>query len=418
MIPGVDMQKPVGDVFSTPNPLLRKRNQETFKKIVEKNEDHRVLREAVKRISKRVFDKECDINKPEEFPVLEPNFNWKGLRQRFEEADSASSFVQVLRAGVQTAVNAAYQDPIDLTYEDWVSVMPSSKDTELYAPLHGITFPREIGRQEKYPEARAVGMNISLRNRKFGLKYAVEKELLEDDQTGQFVNNSKLLGEYMRYVLEVWCYGKLASVANMQYADLEIPITETKESDEPSSWPWVPASTGMVGGGFNRPATFTLLTQPALQVAKTTLLNQKNKLGLKLPVNGRRILCGPNQSFDASVILNSTFYPSGAAAAGATGGAFAINPVKGIADLSVAIWIGKNDGTFNGDSYAWYLVDDRKPWFVAQLRSPISVEQENPQSGASFETDVYQFKSSMRGNADFIDSRFAYQGNDGSITPS
>jgi hypothetical protein len=43
------------------------------------------------------------------------------------------------------------------------------------------------------------------------------------------------------------------------------------------------------------------------------------------------------------------------------------------------------------------------------------VEAEARNSGASFEYDVLRFKARMRGNADFIDSRFAWQGNNGSV---
>src|SRR5690606_24611747 len=152
--------------------------------------------------------------------------------------DSASSFPQVLRAGIQNIVNAAYQDTLDVTYEDWVQVVPSKLNTELYAPLQGIGFPSQVGQQEKYPEVGAAGLNLKLPNRKFGTLYAVEMELLEDDTTGQFEQQTRLLGEYMRYLTEAWVYGKLASASNMEYGGLSIPPTETKPADESASYPW------------------------------------------------------------------------------------------------------------------------------------------------------------------------------------
>jgi hypothetical protein len=89
--------------------------------------------------------------------------------------------------------------------------------------------------------------------------------------------------------------------------------------------------------------------------------------------------------------------------------------VEGTADLTVSRFMFKNDGTCNGDSSAWYLVDGSKPWFVMQQYSGPIVEQENPLSGQSFERDVSRFKCSVIFQADHIDSRFAYQGNDGSV---
>ena len=115
------------------------------------------------------------------------------------------------------------------------------------------------------------------------------------------------------------------------------------------------------------------------------------------------------------MLINSTYYPSGAAAAGATGGAFAINPLHSIADITVSRFMFKSDGTVSGDSKAWYLLDDSKPWFVLQLREAVSVIQEAPNSGSDFALDEVRFKARSRMNADFIDPRFAYQGNDGSV---
>lgn len=411
-----DLATKLSGGFSTPNVKYRENAAKVYKKAIAEGDTQVELRESMKHTSQRLFGQACDITNPAEFPVTEDSFSWKAVKKAcMKEADSASTFSQVLRAGIQTIVNSAYLETLETTNEDWVKTIPSKMDTELYAPLHGISFPREVGRQEKYPEARAAGLDIKLPNRKYGQLYAVEKELIMDDQTGQFQSQVRLLGEYMRYLIEALCYGKLASVANMQYAEFEIPISETQPSDE-AVYPWAPASTPFVGGGYNRPATYGALQQGTLQTAKTTLMNQKNKLGLKMAVNGKRLLIGPTLSFDAAVILNSSYFPSVlSGSAGAVGQSFAINPVKGLADISVTRFMFKNDGTCNGDSTAWYLVDDSKPWFVMQLREAVAVEQEAPNSGAAFERDIYRWKVSMRGNADFIDPRFAFQGNNGSV---
>lgn len=353
------------------------------------------------------------ITNAEKFPVMKEGWSWTKFKQKLDmrEADASSSFPQFLRAGLQTIMNGAYQ-ATGTTYEDWVHVVPSSKDTEIYAPNHGVSFPRQVGPSEPYPEVGVAALNLQLKNYKFGDMYVVEKELLDDDQSGTFQQQAALMGEYMKVIAEVLCYGKLASVANMQYINYSIPVSETKPSTE-SVYPW---STSLTGGGANRPGTYTILTQAGVQNAKIGLMNQKNLQGIKMMVNGTRIVIGPSQEFDAAVLLNSAYYPSGAPAAGSTGGAFAINPIKGIADLTVSRFVFKNDGTVSGDSKAWYLMDDSKPWFVQQLREAVTVTQEAPNAGKSFELDQYRFKAMSRMNADFIDPRFAWQGNDGSIT--
>lgn len=359
------------------------------------------------------------------FPVMEAGFDWNRAAQKcgymsvehaFKEADSASSFVQVLRAGVQTIVNNMYQS-VPTTFESWVTTVNSKKDTELYAPLHGISFLREVGRQELYGESRAAGLDIKLKNRKYGTMFAVEKELLENDQTGQFAQQAGLLGEYAKIAIEAIVMAKLAGVftggVEAQYADLRIPNTETKPASE-SAYPW---STALVGGGANRPSSYGVLSQPNVQAAFITLMNQKNLLGLKMSVDPNRLIIGPAFRFDAAVLLNSSFYPSvPSATAGAVGGAFSINPIESIAALTVSRFMFKNDGTVDGTSKAWYLVDDKKPWFVTQIRQAAEVTQENPNAGQSFDRDIIRFKLSLQANADHIDPRFAYQGNDGSVT--
>ena len=133
-----------------------------------------------------------------------------------------------------------------------------------------------------------------------------------------------------------------------------------------------------------------------------------------MSVMPNRILISPKNQFDAAVLLNSSYYPTGATA-GSTGGAFAINPIKGVADLTVVRYMFDHLGAVNSQTTAWYLVDDSKPWFVLQMREAVTVQQESPVAGTSFEKDEIRFKARSRFQADFIDPRFAWQGNNGSV---
>lgn len=385
---------------------MRERNEAVIKKAVNENKEMKKYREGFK----ARFG--IDPMDAEKFPVNKPGFSWSKLQEKLalKEADSSSAFTQFLRAGIQSITNAMYE-ATPTTFEDWVTVVQSSKDTELYAPNHGVAFPRQVGPSEKYPEVGAAALDIQLKNYKFGAIYALEKELLEDDQTGSFQRQAGFLGEYMKILAEVLCYGKLASVSGMKYIDYSIPVSETKPSGE-SVYPW---STALIGGGATKPASYGSLTQANVQSGIVGLMNQKNLQGIKMLVQPNRLLLGPATSFDASVLMHSAYYPSGAAAAGNVGGAFAINPIKGLLDITVSRFIFKNDGTVSGDSKAWYIVDDSKPWFVLQIREAVSVEQEATNAGTSFEVDQIRFKGKTRMNADHIDPRFAWIGNDGSV---
>lgn len=363
-----------------------------------------------------------DMVDKKKFPVTEANFSWAKVANKlgypsvdavFKEADSSSTFVQVLRAGIQMIVNSMYET-VPTTFESWVTTVNSTKDTEPYAPLHGVSFLREVGKQEIYGESRAAGLDLKLKNRKYGTLFAVEKELLEDDQTGQFAKQAGLLGEYAKLAIEAIVYAKLAGVftggALAQYAELVIPNTETKPSYE-ANYPW---STALRGGGANRPAAYGAFNQTNIQNGFIGLMNQLNLLGLKMSVDPKRLLVGPTKRFDAAILLNSSFYPSvPSATPGTPGATFAVNPIESIAALTVSRFMFSNDGTVSGSSTAWYLMDDSKPWFVTQIRQAAEVIQEAPNAGQSFDRDVVRYKLSMRVNADHIDPRFAWQGSDG-----
>lgn len=397
------------------------KNTQAIQKNLWENKEVKWMRESFQK--KHGFD----FADSKKFPVMESGFDWNKVAKKcgypsldvaFKESDSSSSFVQVLRAGVQSVVNSMYMS-VPTTYEAWTTTVNSNKNTELYAPLHGVSFLREVGAQEIYGESRAAGLDIKIVNRKYGTLFSVEKELLEDDQTGQFAKQAGLLGEYARLAMEVICYAKMAGKfsggALANYAGLVIPNTETQPANE-TNYPFTSSAAPFVGGGSNRPASFGLLTQPNIQAGFIGLMNQLNLLGLKMQVDPQTIAIGPKYRFDLAVLLNSSFYPSQVStSAGTTGSAFAINPIESIAKAVISRFMFDNTGSVSNNSSAWYVMDANKPFFVSQLRNAAEVTQEAPNAGESFDRDVIRFKVTMRGNADYIDPRFIWQGSDGSV---
>jgi hypothetical protein len=350
----------------------------------------------------------------ERFPILESNFSWSKTMDRLMEADDSSLFPQVLRSGVQTIANAMYKS-VETTFEEWCQVVNTSRREELYAPLHGVGFPSEVGEKQKFPQVGADGLDLKIRNRKYGTTFPISLELAEDDQTGQFRQQAGLLGQYARQILELLAYGKLASLAGgTRYANLTVRASETKPSDE-ATYPWVGGASSLRGGAKTKLSANVAMTVANLQTANIQLMNQLNLLGLKMSASGRRVLVSPFYSYDIKQILNSSYYPAGAQAAGVTGGAFSDNVLKGAFQPTIGRFMPDHLGSTNSNSKAWYLVDDSVPWFVVQIREAASVTMENPQSGESFDRDVARFKVRIRANADHIDPRFAIQGSDGSV---
>jgi hypothetical protein len=386
---------------------LKEKNEATIKRAL--------LESAPVKAERDYFMKrfgEDPIGDTEKWNFVEGKVDLKALKEKLREADLSSTFSQFLRAGIQQITNSWYQTT-PVTYTEWVNTVQSSLQTELYTPNHGLAFPQQVGEGELYPEVGVAAMDISLRNWKFGTMFPVSKELMNDDKSGSMQTQIGRLGEYMAILTEVLCYAKLASASNMSYLNYTIPTSETKPNYE-ANWPYAAASAPFVGGGFNRPASYAVLTQAAIQAGMIALAGQKNLQGIRMLVNPSHLLVSWKYKYDLSVLLNSAFYPSGAAAAGTTGGAFAVNPIQGILQPVFSRYMFTNAGVSDSNSGAWYIADAGKG-FIQQLLEPVSVEQEAPNSGESFARDVLRFKASTRQNADYIDPRFFWRGSDGSI---
>lgn len=382
-------------------------NRKMRERAVWTNPEMREFRENIRR------QYGVDMQDEKKMPMgIDSGFSWGSFKKKLmRETNSASAQAQLLRAGVQTAVNHMYGS-VPVTYDEIAHVIQSSRDTELYAPLNAMTFLEEVGEGERYAESSVIGLDIKLRNRKFGEVFPVSFELMDDDQTGQFQQKVQDMTDYAAQLWEVYVYGKLASVAGgSRYANLIVPVSETKPVGE-ANYPW---SAALVGGGATKPGAYGAMTQPNVQSAFTALENQLNLQGLKMAVNPSHIISGTANRWTLATLLNSAFYPSGAAAAGAIGGALATNVLQGIAKPVITRFMPDNTGAFSNNSKRWIVADCSKPWLIVQLREAAKITQENPEAGAGFERDIYRWKLTVRGNADIIDPRFAFQGSDGSV---
>jgi len=399
---------------------LRERNRAKQQNWCVNNPDTKEFRESLRAKLKRASGGKIDLDPvtdTEKFPVIKESFSWKKFRsqldEKLREADSGTMYPLMLVAGVLQNVIGMYTIAKP-SYQDWVTVTPTKLANTPVAPLHGLSFPREVGEQMPYPISKTAALSLQFKSRKYGTMLEMTRELIEDDQTGQFQMLSGQLGEYLQLLTEVLCYGRLASVTGAQYSGFAPGTSETKPSGE-SNYPWTVATSAFIGGGYNKPATFGAPTVANIQNGMIAMRQQKNLLGVLIPVNPKRIITGPKYMFDVAVVLNSAYYPAVGGSAGSTGTTFAMNPLKGIADLTVSPFLFDNNGAAANNTTAWYLMDDSKPFFQLVQREPISVEQEAPNSGASFDRDVVRFKCSTRQIADFVDPRFAWQGNDGSV---
>ena len=161
-------------------------------------------------------------------------------------------------------------------------------------------------------------------------------------------------------------------------------------------------------------ATWLTLSQPALEDANIALKLMRDPLGNKMLVLPNTLVVATDLVFNAAKLLNSGMQPSvpgvlggtvGGAISGTTGWTEAINPLKGLFTLKEMRFLPLK---------SWYLGEAKKG-LVFQRRDALEVVQELPATGQSFEQDAYRFRTRSRWECDWIESRFGFQGNDGSV---
>lgn len=303
------------------------------------------------------------------------------------EANSESSFGFLLKSAVQEFANDVYKD-LPVIYPNFVTEVTSRRRSEIYGGLYRPNLPRQVDAGEKFQDTSFKGFERELVNFKFGHIETFERELFDDDQTGQVRSRAANLGEGFRIFEEIYVLSRLLGLAR------------TEEGVD------VPASSYNSGNVFttaigNRPNTFVRLTDTALEAAHVAFRSILDPLGRKFLATPTTLLVSPIDEFTAWRLINAPAMP--VTSAGTFSGQ--PNPLQGRYQVFSSPFI---------PTKAW-LIGDTKRGFVFQRRDPLEIIQENPQSGNGFIQEVYAFRARERFEADWIEPRFAYLGDDGSI---
>jgi hypothetical protein len=343
---------------------------------------------------------------PADIDWYDPSFSINGLREacvKMREATSASAMGQLLRAGVSTFMFDAYQ-AVPTVYQDLVTSVSSTKAEELYAPLYNSELPLEMLPSDPFPDSRILGIDVHVRNRKFGRMITFERELFDDDQTGQIAQRAGNLGEMMRYVEEL---NVLSAIINAKD-----PITGAS------------AYSTTIG---NQPASPGQLSQPGLEAADIALQNMLDPLGNFLLVMPDTVLVSPADKFNVLKLLNSTLQPSvpgssgqnaGTASSGGTGWTMTVNPLQGEYAPKISRFLpgatstqggpGLTGPGLDGSHGAVFLLQAGKAT-VFQDRDALEIMQEAPTGGTAFEVDQYRYRVRRRFNVAVLDGRFSYR---------
>jgi len=352
---------------------------------------------------------------------LNPRLKWSGVvkmavenYRKLNEAHSSTALSQLLRAGVQTIANEWYKrKPVG--YPDYVLETTSDKRQEFYAPLYGAARPSRTGRGVPYKEQRVKGADREIINYKYMGGESFERELFDDDQTGQINQRAQALGEAMRDLEEEYVAGRFRGIAFTAGSD-SYPASTFSTVNYNGTSITVPFSVNMYyTGSGNCPASYVQLSFFAMKTGYEQLLDARDPLGLKIAVNPDTVLVSGFDFLNVRTFLNSTWYPAvpgrggetvANAASGYAGTQYAENVIRGLMNPAYNRYLPQG---------AWYMGEGKKG-FVFQRRDPLEVVQELPQAGQSFDTDTYRFRNRARWEAEWLDSRFWYQGNDGTAS--
>lgn len=354
---------------------------------------------------------ETDKDGTPKFDFNSQLFSWHGFREaaysvakELREANAETTFGQLLRAGINNIANNWYQ--YAPTVHDKICTMTvSNKAVELYAPLHRGEVPRKLERGEEYKTTKVVGVDRQIVNSKFGSIFEVERELVDDDQTGQILQRARDGGQNMALIENAYAANRFIGAAS-SYAGQTITASTL-------STIWSASLTAGSGTTSNRLSTYAAFSLPNIQALDILLMDMQDLLGNIIMVSPDTLYVGTSLKFPALQMMNSAWYPSvnamniaGTTVSSDIGQMGAYNVMQGLYNPVVDRFLPKKA----------YAVGQSGRGPVFQRRDPLEVVQENPASGPAFSADVFRFKCRARWEVDWIESpRFWALGNDGSI---
>ncbi|MBL0233235.1 MAG: hypothetical protein IPQ08_06180 [Chitinophagaceae bacterium] len=362
---------------------------------------------AQQKVTKQITKEACDQHGITE-SVLDfsgPDFSIKKFREgaysltrSLREANSELQFGQLLRAGVQNIFNDIYQS-VEVTYDAAVREAGSNKRQEFYAPLERAGFPKRVERGAPFPETSFKGLDLELINLKWGVMLAIEKELIDDDMTGQIVQRAQQLAENARIFENAYVWTRMFNKSGVSLDGEPLPLSSTYAT------PYADATAGGIHGsgrGVNSLATASSarLSQSSIQAGWILAKKMLDQSGRPMAVLPSILAVSPQDIFFAETLMGSDYNPSKASTAtgddGKVSGNMSINPIKQLVGIVADRFIA---------DYGAMLIDAGKG-FVFQRRDATELVQENPTSGPAFSQEVFRYKERARWEADFIDPKF------------
>lgn len=343
----------------------------------------------------------------------------------FREANPETALAFLLRKGVQVLANDWYT-VAEREWQGYCGTNQSDAFAEWYPPLYPSTIAGRVPRGERFPEGKVFGEDSVMVNQKFGLIEAFDRELFDDDQTGQIKDRAARLGQGMATTENAYSALRFIGAAGT-YQNLVVPVsnyTTLNFAQAVVSTPFSATLHSTNNGATtygNRPTNFGAFGLTLLKQAWSDLIIANDPQGNRIIVKPDTLIVSGKDALHAELLVKPPagvpYYPAvpgagtttaSTAASGFPGGAFGANPFMALG-LKIVVSRYLPD-------WAWSL-GQKGRGFIFQERDPLEVIQEQAQSGQAFEMDAYRFRSRRRFEVDWVGggSRFWWLGNDGTV---
>lgn len=351
------------------------------------------------------------------------------------EANSEAALGFLVRKGIQVEANDWYIRT-KKAWPEYSRVTGSNNLAEWHAPLYMSQFADIVEAGVPFPEGKIAGEDTAIRNRKFGRIEAIERELFDDDQSGQIRQRSQTLGASMAGTESIWASSKFVGAART-YANISVPVSTYTTTNAAGTSITQPFDTALYDTSVGNVASSAgqNLNMGYLKQGYAGLMNAIDPFSNKILVEVNCLLVSSNDAVNGKLLLAEGAYP---AVLGQSNTTAATAPVLG-GTVSAA---GAQQGVLAGFPGGWgspnpmagigmkLVVERYLPnWFWAmgeygkgfifQERDPLEIVQESTTAGASFNADAYRFRSRRRFEAEWVNgaSRFWYAGTTSATTP-
>jgi hypothetical protein len=326
---------------------------------------------------------------------VDPRFSWKKFEEnytkaagrRLSEAQSQTANSAVLRYGITKLAGEGYELEPSVFENEIAEVVPSKGFENYYAPYFRPGRGGPVERGEAYQPVKMSGLDVTIRNYKFGSILEIEEELIDDDQTGQIIMQGTQIGESLSFEVDMFGFAQMIAA------------------------PWASVGNQLTNGGA--------METPNVNTGYAKLRKARDGNGNLIVVRPDTLLVDSDEELVAIQVTDSFGTANNPGANPAAGSPIyfgTMNPLRGKFKVVATPWISESQrSAANPNGYG---IDNATPpkfllrakrRIILQTRKPLQVIQEAPNAGTSFRTDTVAFKGKMRFGAGVVDPRYGFQ---------